>query len=216
MDTLVHQARLPHPGFSHHGHDLAMARVGLVERLAQGGEFRLAPHKAGEAARSRSLEAAAQRAGPDQLAYLYRLSQPPDRDGSQRLHPHQALDQPQGRGRQANRPGRGQLLHARRQMRRLPHRRVVHVQVVANGAHHHFPRVEPHPDAHLNAVGAAHHFGVLAHGSLHSKGGVAGPQGVVLMGQGRPEEGHDAIAQHLVDRALIAVYSVHHNMEGGI
>ena len=141
---------------------------------------------------------------------------PLDRDGSQRLHPHQALDQPQGRGRQANRPGRGQLLHARRQMRRLPHRRVVHVQVVANGADHHFPGVEPHPDAHLDAVGAAHRFRVLAHGRLHGQGGVAGPQGVVLMGQRRPEEGHDAVAQHLIHRALEAVYGVHHAMQGGI
>jgi hypothetical protein len=37
----------------------------LRERLAQGGEFRLAPHEAGEAASGSSLEAPAQRAGPD-------------------------------------------------------------------------------------------------------------------------------------------------------
>ena len=77
MDTLVHQAGLPHPGLAHDGHHLAVASAGLVERLAQGGEFRLAPHKAGEAPRGRGLEAAAQRAGPDQLEHLHRLCHAP-------------------------------------------------------------------------------------------------------------------------------------------
>ena len=90
------------------------------------------------------------------------------------------------------------------------------MQVVANGADHDFPGVEPHPDTHLDAVGAAHRFGVLAHGGLHGQGGVAGAQGVVLMGQRRPEEGHDAVAQHLVHRALEAVHGVHHSVQGGI
>jgi hypothetical protein len=165
----------------------------LVEHVAQGGDFHLAPHKVGEAPCGSDLEAAA-RAGPNQFEYLHRLCHPFDRYRSQRLHLYQALDQPQGGGRQANRAGRGQLLHTRRQMRCLPHRRVVHVQVVANGADHDFPGVEPHPDAQLDAVGMAHRFRVLAHGGLHGQGGVAGPQGVILMGQGSPEERHNAVA----------------------
>ena len=159
-----------------------MARAGLVERLVQGGEFRLAPHKAGEAARSRGLEASTECAGSDQFEHLDRLCHPPDWYWPQRLHPHQALDQPQGRGSQANRPGHSQLLHARRQMRRLPHGRVVHVQVVTNGAHYHCPGVQSHPDTHLDTVGTAHRFHVLAHSGLHGQGGVTGAQGVIFMG----------------------------------
>ena len=49
---------------------------------------------------------------------------------------------------------RGQLLHARRQVRRLAHRRVVHVQVVADRPHHHLPGVEPDPDVHVRRHGA--------------------------------------------------------------
>ena len=95
MDELVHQAGLAHPGLAHHGHHLAVARAGLLERLPQGGDFRLAPHKAGEAPRGRGLEAAAQGAGPDQLEHLHRLCHALDRYWSQGLHLHQALDQPQ-------------------------------------------------------------------------------------------------------------------------
>ena len=36
------------------------------------------------------------------------------------------------------------------------------------------------------------------------------------MGNGGPEQGHDAVAQHLVDGALEAVHGVHHVVEGGI
>jgi hypothetical protein len=36
------------------------------------------------------------------------------------------------------------------------------------------------------------------------------------MGNGRPEEGHDAIAQHLVHRALEAVHGVHHVVQGRV
>ena len=101
-------------------------------------------------------------------------------------------------------------------MRRLPHCRVVHVQVVANSADHDFPGVEPHPDTHLNAVDAAHRFCVLAHGRLHRQGGVAGAQGVIFVGQRSPKEGHNAVAQHLVHRALIAVHGLHHAVQSGV
>ena len=110
-------------------------------------------------------------------------------------------------------PGRGELLHARRQVRGLAHRRVVHVQVVANGPHHHLAGVEPDADLQRQAVRAAHLLGVAAHGGLHGQGGVAGAHGVVFVGKRRPEQGHDAIAQHLVHRALVAVHGVHHALQ---
>jgi hypothetical protein len=35
---------------------------------------------------------------------------------------------------------------------------------------------------------------------------------VVLVGERRPEERHDAVAHHLVDRALVAVHRLHHQL----
>ena len=36
---------------------------------------------------------------------------------------------------------------------------------------------------------------------------------MVFMGHGRAEQGHDAIAHDLVDRALVAVHGVHHALQ---
>ena len=63
---------------------------------------------------------------------------------------------------------------------------------------------------------AAHIVGVGAHRGLHGQGRIAGAQGVVFVGNGGTEQGHNAIAEHLVDGALEAVYGVHHVVDGGI
>ena len=129
---------------------------------------------------------------------------------------HQSLDQAQGRRGQPDAPRGGELLHARGQVRGLAHRRVVHVQIVADGPHHHFSGVEADAQLHLQALGAAHLLGIAPHGGLHRQGGVTGPQRVILMGHGRAKQGHDAIAQHLVHGAFKAVHGVHHVLQGRI
>ena len=90
------------------------------------------------------------------------------------------------------------------------------MQVVANRPHHHFPRVETHAHAQLQAPCAAHLLSIGLHGRLHGQGGIAGPQGVIFMGNGGAKERHDAIAEHLVHRALVAVHGVHHALEGRV
>jgi hypothetical protein len=61
----------------------------------------------------------------------------------------------------------------------LPDRGVVHVQVITDSAHHDFAGVQPDPDLHFDAVGAAD--------LLHSKGSIAGAHRVVFVGDRRPE-----------------------------
>jgi hypothetical protein len=39
---------------------------------------------------------------------------------------------------------------------------------------------------------------------------------VILVGQRGAEEGHDAVAHHLVHGALVAVDGLHHQLENGI
>jgi hypothetical protein len=48
---------------------------------------------------------------------------------------------------------------------------------------------------------------------LHAQGGVAGAQGVILVGQRRAEECHEAVAHDLVDRTLIAMDGFHHELK---
>ena len=62
-------------------------------------------------------------------------------------------------------------------------------------------------------MGALHLGSVLLHGLLHAQGGIAGPHGVVFMGNRRPKQGHDAIAHDLVDGAFVAVDGRHHALE---
>ena len=187
-----------------------------AQRLYQRRDLGLPPDKARQATRYRRLQAPTDGTGADQLEYLHWLRQSFHRDRSQGVDLYQTLDQPQGRRCLPDTARRGQLFHAGRQMRGLADSRVIHVQVVADGPHHHLPRVEAHPDAQLEAVGAAHLVGIFAHGGLHGQGGIAGPQGVIFMGNRRPEERHDAIPQHLVHRALIAVHGVHHAVQGRV
>ena len=142
------------------------------------------------------------RTGPDQLKDLHRLGEPFDRKRSQGVDLDESLGQSEGGGGQPNTARGGELLHARRQVRGLAHGGVVHVQVVANGPHHDFAGIEPHARLHLQAVGAAHLFGIAAHGRLHGQGGVTGPHGVIFMGHRGPEERHDAVARAPGSRCL--------------
>ncbi len=45
---------------------------------------------------------------------------------------------------------------------------------------------------------------------MHPQRRIAGPDGVILMSDGRAEEGHNAVTQHLVHRALVVVDGFHH------
>jgi hypothetical protein len=65
-------------------------------------------------------------------------------------------------------------------------------------------------------MGAADLFAVALQRRLHGQGRVAGPQGVILMRQRGAKEGHNAITQHLVHRALVAMYGLHHVVQSRI
>src|SRR5262249_48927373 len=45
---------------------------------------------------------------------------------------------------------------------------------------------------------------------LHPESGIAGADGMVLVGERSAEERHDAVAHHLIDRALKPVNGLHH------
>jgi hypothetical protein len=57
---------------------------------------------------------------------------------------------------------------------------------------------------------------VSAQRCLHRQGRIAGPYRMVLMGDRRPEQGHNAVAHDLVHGAFIAVHGLHHAFEHGV
>src|SRR4029450_10874010 len=95
-DELVHQARLADTGLPDQPPPLAMPPPRLLLSVAEGLEFRLPPHKAGQPPCGAGLQAAADRTGPNKLAYLPCLAQPFDRKLPQGIDLHQSFDQPQG------------------------------------------------------------------------------------------------------------------------
>ena len=96
------------------------------------------------------------------------------------------------------------------------HGRVVHMQIVANGAHHYLASVQPDAEMQCDAVPAPYVIGVGLHGGLQRQSGIAGAQGVVLMDDWRAKQGHNAVTEHLVDSAFKAVYGGHNPVDGGI
>jgi len=164
----------------------------------------------------RGVEAGAGGAGPHQLEHLDRLAKPLHRHQAERLHRGVALGQRQRAGCDHDRAGIGDLLHPRSQVRRLADGRVVHLQITADGAHDDFPGVQPDADLDHGRVRASHLVRVLLHALLHPERGIARPHCVVLVGQRRAEERHDAIAHDLVNRALVAVDRFDHMLENGI
>src|SRR5688572_22135478 len=116
VDEFVEQPRLSHPGRADRGDNLAMTRMGKVERSLERVKFGLSPDKRGKAARSSSLEAPAARAGTAKLERLDGLGQSLDGDLPERLDFDQALDQPQRLAGQANGARDCELLHSCRQV----------------------------------------------------------------------------------------------------
>ena len=152
MRELVEEAGFPDPWLPDDRHHLAVPGPGLLQSLVQGRQFRLPPHKGSQPSRCKRLQARAGRASAHQLAHLHGRGQPLDGHRAQGGDLDPALRQPQGVGRQPNAPGRRELFHAGRQVRGLANGGVVHVQIVANGPHHHLPRVQADPDLHLDAM----------------------------------------------------------------
>ena len=186
LGDLPDQARLADARLAHQRDDLAVPRLGALQRFAYDGRLGLPPGERGEAARRRRLEAGPHDTDPDKLGDLHRLGQPLDRHRAERTGLDEALGQPEGLGGEADRAGGGDLLHPSCQVDRLAQGGVVQVQVVGDHPHDDLAAVQPDPHADLDAVPLAGLLGVPRHALLHRQRGVAGADGVVLVGDRRP------------------------------
>ena len=90
------------------------------------------------------------------------------------------------------------------------------MQIVADGAHHHFTGVEADTALEGQPWARRTSCGIPAKRRLHGQRRITGPGGMIFMGYRSPKESHDAVAQHLVDRAVVAVHRVHHGLQGRV
>ena len=201
---------MPTPASPIDRHELALPLPGLRGCLPDLVHLRVPPDEAAEAAGPRGLQARPDGAGARQLEHLHGRGEALDGNGPERAHLHELLGEPQRLRGEPGRAGGGELLHARGEVRRLPDRGVVHLQIAAHRADHHVAGVDPDADLNLGAVGAPHVLRVAADRLLHAQGRVARAHGVVLVGKRRAEERHDSVAHDLVHGALVAVDGVHH------
>jgi len=216
VGQLPDQARLADPGLAHQRRHLAVAGFRPFERLVERFKLGLPPDEGSEPADRRRLQAGAGRPGADQFVHLDRLGDSLDRHRPEGPDLDIALSQPQRlRGEQGG-PLSRDLLHTRGQMDGLAHRRVVHPEVVIDGPDDHLAGVEADPKLDRQPVPSAGLLGVTVDRLLHSEGAVAGPDGVVFVGDRRAEEGHDPIAEDVVDGPLVAVDRLHHGLDRAV
>ena len=106
----------------------------------------------------------------------------------------------------------GEPEEPRGQVRRVPHRGVVHPQILADGADHDEARVDAHAHSELDAVHPSHVVGQRFELPLDRERTL----GMVFMGDRRPEERHHPVAEELVDRALVAMNRTQDDLERAV
>src|SRR5882672_6029942 len=111
---------------------------------------------------------------------------------------------------------RRQLLHAGGEPDDVTLRGVVHTQVVADSPDDDLARVEAHAHREIEPALAPHVFGERPEVARQLERGRAGALGVVLVGDRRAEERHDAVAGVLVDGPLVAVDAIREDPEEAI
>ena len=98
-------------------------------------------------------------------------------------------------------------------MGRLANRGVIHVEIIANGAHHHLTSVQPDAYLERDPVAPLDFGGILLDGVLHAERRIAGPHRMVLQCYGGTKEGHDAVTHDLIHGAFVAVHSRHQALQ---
>ena len=216
MEELVQQARLTEPRFRADRRDLALAGSRQLEQRVQPLELGAPSDESGELLAVGGPELRACRRPAHELGDLDRRVEPLDRPGAQRRDLYGALGEPKGAGRDDDGAGVRHLLHARGQVSGLAHRGVIHLQVAADRAHDDLAGVEPDANPDRDPLGLLDQLGVAPDGLLHPERRVTGAHRMVLVGEGRAEQRHDAVAHHLVHGALVAVDRLHHPLQDGV
>ena len=216
MSEFVEQARLAHARLSHHRDDLAMSRLCSLQCSTELRQLRAPADEPGQASHCCRLKPGARRTRTGELIDLHRLGHAFDRHRAPSLERHEAFDQLERRRGHQGAAGRSQLLHAGSQMGGLPHGGVIHVQIAADRTYDHLARIESNPYPDRQTVRALRLLAVSVDGRLHGQRRIACAHRMILERERCAEQRHDAVAHHLVDRALVAVHRLHHPFEHGI
>ena len=202
---LVEQPRLAAAGVADDAHQAAAPGLRLGQQLAEPAQLALAPHEAPERALGGVLEGRLPRRHADDLVGGDRIALALDGERTGRQQPQLAPHQTRGGLGDQDLAGRGGLLQPGGDVGRVADGGVVHAQVVADGADHDEARVESHAHGQLGARPEAGVRAAILQRTADLEGGHGRAAGVVLVGQRRAEQRHEAVAEELVDGALVAM-----------
>ena len=174
------------------------------ENPIEPGELSVSCDQPRQAARARGIEPRASGPDPAQLDDADRSIHPLHRPDARVCQLEEPLDELCRRLGEQHGAWSRQLLHARREAHRVALGGVVHAQVVTDLPDHHLAGVDADPDGELDSA-ASERVRIGPQIVPCRERGVAGTPGVVLMSNGRAEEGHHAVSGELIDRALEAV-----------
>jgi len=213
---LQEQAGLADAGVADDAHDLAVPLLGQLQRLLELVQFAGPPHEGGEAAPGAGLEPRPDLRGAQELVGVDGLAAALHRHRPQGRPAEVVLGEGVGGAGDEDGIGLGEALHAGSEADGVSDRGVVQPEVAADGADNDLAGVDANPHLDDGAPLAPYLLAIARHRVADSQGGVKGAPGGVLVGDGGAEEGHDAVAEHVVDRALVAVDGVHHQRDGGV
>ena len=213
VGQLVEETGFAHARLAHDGPDLAVAAPHPFECCAELLHLGIAPNEVAQASKGGDLKPCSHLAGSDHVVNLDGSIEALYRHGAEGLDLHEVLGQAEGFLGDPDGARGSELLHAGGQMGGLANGRVVHPEVRADGADHDLSGVQPDPYPDRDTESAERLFRVTLHQLLHAQGGVTGPHGMVLVGDGRAEQRHDPVAHHLVHGPLVTVDRLHHALE---
>ena len=107
----------------------------------------------------------------------------------------------------------GTLLQARGDVGRVSNRGIVHPEVAADAADDDEPAVETLAHLERQRALALQLTSVVLEGALDAERGAHRPLGMVLVGDRRTEERHDAVAEKLVHRTFVPMDLGQHELE---
>jgi hypothetical protein len=215
LGELPAESALPHASIADDRRRAPAPRLDLGEQRFEAAELLPPTHERREAAAPREIEARTQRTRPQQSEDADGLTGAFDLHLPEVLQLEEPLDESRGGFRDQDLAAGGEILHASGEPHREALRGVVHAKVVADLADHDLPGVESRAHRELDTARAELlRVDAQALGEVERR--VTGATGVVLVGEGRPEERHDPVAGVLVDGAFEAVDALGEDREEAI
>ncbi len=205
LRELVDEARLAAAGVAHEGDDLREGSREAVEAGKELGELLLSTDERRQAAgrgdchRGRRRGQTTHLVGDDRRACAVALATLHLLDVEEPAH------QPFRGVADQHRPGLGGRLESLRQVGGVADRRVLHLEIAADGTDHHWSRVHADPNPQLDAASGAELRAQPRERVTNGERGVDGAVRRILVGDRCAEERHDAVAGELDDDALDAV-----------